>query len=173
MTDMKKSVAGLIETTARSLATKDQMDWVLRTWEDLASRENVNSEYVQVLRHAIRLLDEAPDLPTFLYAVRRDFEPEKSLLSVSWRVWRQRPLLTLLVAVIFVVIWLGTPFAWGRDGAPFWAPLIWSAVMAFSNVATRWRLGTHGVLLSYLAGVCFAAVGIFPAYLLGRFLSGS
>jgi hypothetical protein len=59
---MKRLVAGLIETTARSATSKDQTDAVLRTWEDLAFKvgENAKSEYVQVLRHAIRMLDEAP-----------------------------------------------------------------------------------------------------------------
>jgi hypothetical protein len=153
MTDVKKSGAGLIETNARLVTSKDQMKALLGTWEHLASfTENENSEYVQALRHAIRLLDESPDLPTFLYAARRDFEPGRSMFS-AWRSmfsasWRRGRLVTLFATLWIVVLWLGIPFWWGWVGAPLWAPLVWSAVMAFGNYALALRNTWNRTVLS-------------------------
>jgi hypothetical protein len=66
----------------KQLATnKDQMAHVLRAHEGYASHEDtghpaMSPEYLQEVRRAIRLLDQSPDLTTFLEKVKSDPLPD-------------------------------------------------------------------------------------------------
>ena len=72
----------LTNSVVKQLATnKDQMAALLRAHEHYASYEDVghppaSPEYLQEVDRAIRLLDQSPDLATFLEKVKSDSLPD-------------------------------------------------------------------------------------------------
>jgi hypothetical protein len=65
---------------------------------------------------------------------------------------------------------LGFPFYYGADGRGILAPAIWIAFIAGSNVATGWRHEDWEVVKFFAVGLMFAAIAVFPAFYLGRWL---
>jgi hypothetical protein len=70
--EIRRNVAGLIDSLSRTLATSwDEMAVCLQTELRLSSEKNKDPAYLEELRAALRILNDSPDVPTFLSAVRR------------------------------------------------------------------------------------------------------
>jgi len=76
------------------------------------------------------------------------------------------------IGIILVVVWIGTPLYWGWMHFSLWLPVIWTIIVVALAIVAGWRTASRGLIISFLAGLCFGAMGVFPIYFLARLLSG-
>lgn len=74
-----------------------------------------------------------------------------------------------LLKGLFVVILLGAPFWWGYAGMSVIAPIAGVVLVDGYMVTTGWRYPHSGAFKSAIMGAMYAAIAVFPAYLLGRY----